>query len=102
MKTKGIEPSARHSTSTSYYEQRNNTVVHWGRNDNCSDNFALNDTYILELYSLSWLRVSYCFEMERMKILRRCSHESIIYGHLLIRFGGKNGDNYIGSEFCVI
>ena len=100
--TKGIGPSARYSTSINYYEEGNSIVIHGGRNDKNSDNFALNDTYILELYSLNWLKVSYCFEMEGMKMFYRCSHESIIYGHLLIIFGGMNSDNYIGSEFCVI
>ena len=62
----------------------------------------MNDTCILELYSFNWLKVNYCFEMERMKMCCRCYQESIIYRHLLMIFGGMNKNNYIGSEFCVI
>ena len=102
MRTKGIGPTARYSTSINYYEEGNSIIVHGGRNDKSSDNFALNDTYILELYNLNWLRVEYYFELENMRMPYRCSHESIIYGHLLIIFGGMNSDNFLGSELCVI
>ena len=50
--------------NTYYYEEGNSIIVHGGRNDKSSDNFALDDTYILELYNLNWLRVEYYFELE--------------------------------------
>ena len=100
--TKGIGPSPRYACSLSYYEEGNCLVVHGGRNDSLCEDFALNDTYILELFSLSWMRVDYCYDRNNMRVSNRCSHETVIYHHKLIIFGGMNSDKYIGSHLCII
>ena len=102
VRTKGIGPSPRYACSLSYYEEGNCLVVHGGRNDSQCDDFALNDTYILELFSLSWMRVDYCYERNNMRVSNRCSHETVLYHHKLIIFGGMNSDKYIGSHLCII
>ncbi|MCQ2818317.1 MAG: hypothetical protein MJ252_13705, partial [archaeon] len=53
LNTVGDRPSCRYSSSINYYEAGNMVVVHGGRNDNTSENYALNDTYLLNLSNLN-------------------------------------------------
>ena len=102
IRTNGKGPSPRYSCSINYYEEGNCIIIHGGRNDRINSNFALNDTYILELFTMNWMRVHYCFEKEVFTVPNRCSHESVIYGHNLIIFGGMNSESIIGSQLLII
>ena len=102
VKTQGIGPSSRYLSSLNYYEEGNCLVIHGGRNDGMLHDFALNDTYILELFTLNWIRVEYCYEGGLMRVNNRCAHETLIYHHKLIIFGGMNSDSYLGGHLCVI
>ena len=102
LRTVGKGPSPRFSSSINYYEEGNCIIIHGGRNDKTSQNLALNDTYILELFNLNWIRVDYYFEVENMSMPNRCAHESVIYDHNLIIFGGMNSENMVGSLLCII
>ena len=102
IRTQGIGPTPRYACSLNFYEEGNCLVVHGGRNDGCLEDFALNDTYMLELFMLNWMRVDYCYEGGLMRVNNRCAHEALIYHHKLIIFGGMNSDSYLGSHLCVI
>ena len=58
LNTIGMPPKRRYGASMSYYETGNLLIIHGGRH-NAKMNFALNDTFILDLYSLNWMQVDY-------------------------------------------
>ena len=60
----------------------------------------LNDTFILDLYQLSWTQVEYY--NERYISRPRYFHQSIEFEGNLYIFGGIEGNNFIGSELEVI
>ena len=60
---------------------------------------CFNDTYLLELYRLEWIRV--VFE-EDVKVMSRFNHGAVVSGRNLIIFGGMNGKEYLGSGLFVI
>lgn len=102
LKTKGQAPSARYLTSINYYEEGNCVIIHGGRNDYLSSNYAFDDTYVLDLYTLNWVKILYYNEPQNITIKQRCSHSSVIYGHNLIIFGGMNSDLILGSSLSVL
>jgi hypothetical protein len=69
----------------SFYEEGNFLIIHGGRNDFSSDSFALNDTYLLELSRLDWLKVNMYFNNNSTHVYNRCGHGSIVYSKLLIK-----------------
>ena len=85
-----------------YYENGNFIIIHGGRNDNKSDNFALNDTFILNLHNLNWIEIELYSQFNDFKIFSRCGHCSIIYNNQLIICGGMNNNNYIGSSLLIV
>lgn len=103
LKTKGQGPSLRFSSSMNYYEEGNCVIIHGGHNDNLSDDFALNDTYFLDLYHFTWVRVIHFFETPEIhKVVNRCAHASVIHGNNMIIFGGMNSESYLKSSLFVI
>ena len=100
--TKGKPPSPRYFHSMNYYEKGNFIVIHGGRNDNISESFALNDTYILDLENFEWAKIILYSQLNNFKVLNRCGHHSEIYGNKLIIIGGMNNNNYLGSSLLII
>lgn len=102
LRTQGQSPSPRYLTSINYYEEGNCVIIHGGRNDYLSPNYAFDDTYVLDLYTLNWVKILYYNEPQNMSIKQRCSHSSVIHGHNLIIFGGMNSDLILGSSLSVL
>ena len=100
LKTSGIPPCPRYDSSLNFYEKRNMLIIHGGRNNNKECENGLNDTFILDLYQLSWTQVEYY--NERYIARPRYFHQSIEFEGNLYIFGGIEGNNFIGSELEVI
>ena len=100
--TKGKIPSPRYYHSMNYYEKGNFLIIHGGRNDDESESFALNDTYIFDLEHFEWMKVELYSELDNFKIIRRCGHNAIIYSNKLIILGGMNSHNYLGSSLLIV
>ena len=100
LKTQGISPSRRYGTTMTFFEQSNILIIHGGSNNNGSTNYVLNDTFILDLYNLNWIKVEYYDN--KNKVLPRFFHHSFIYNNDFIVFGGTNGLNYLGSEMFIL
>ena len=100
LKTKGIAPSKRYGASMSYYELGNLLIIHGGRNNSGNYNYVLNDTFLLDLYSLNWMQVEY-FDKTK-KISPRFFHQSFVYENNFFVFGGTDGLNYLGSEMLIL
>ena len=79
--TNGSPPCPRYSHSMNFYEEGNYLIIHGGRNDYSSESFALNDTYLLELYRLEWIKVRIFFDSPRTKVFNRCGHAAIVYSN---------------------
>lgn len=77
-------------------------ILHGGRNDQLSDSFALNDTWLLELTRLEWCEVLLYSTKGNFPLFHRCFHGSVIFGDNLIIFGGMNNNNYIGASLFII
>ena len=102
VNTNGKKPSPRYFHSMNFYENGNFLIIHGGRNDSQSESFALNDTYMLNLFNLDWIKIILYSQINNFKILTRCGHSSIIYSNKLIICGGMNNNNYLGSSFLII
>ena len=101
LKCEGKPPLPRYSTSINFFEDGNFIVIHGGKFDDSYNNeSSLNDTFLLELYRLEWLRID--FGDENNNVYRRFNHCSIISGKNLIIFGGMNENNYIGTQLFVV
>ena len=99
LDTTGLAPSPRYFSSLNFFEEGNYLIVHGGRNDMRKSSNCFNDTYLLELYRLEWIRV--VFE-EDVKVMSRFNHGAVVSGRNLIIFGGMNGKEYLGSGLFVI
>ena len=102
IKTNGIGPIPRYNSSINYYEEGNFIIIHGGRNDDKSENYALNDTFLLELFTLNWLKVEYFNDLNNLIVNRRYCHESIIFDNKLYIFGGMDNNNILKSEMFII
>ena len=100
LKTAGISPCPRYDCSLNFYEKGNMIIVHGGRSNKPEKENGLNDTYILDLYYLSWTQIEYC--SNKYIVPPRYFHQSIIFNGNLYIFGGMNGNSYIGSELAVL
>ena len=100
LKTKGNPPSKRYGTSMSYYELGNLLIIHGGRNNLKSTNYILNDTFLLDLYTLNWMKVEYYDKTKNVP--PRFFHQSFVYENDFFVFGGTNGCNYLGSEMLIL
>ena len=100
IRTEGASPSGRYDTSLNFYERGNMLVIHGGRTIKGENDYILNDTFILDLYSLNWIEVEYY--NKKYVIPRRYSHQAIIIKGDLYIFGGINGNKYIGSEMFIL
>ena len=100
LKTKGNPPSKRYGTSMSYYELGNLLIVHGGRNNIKTYNYVLNDTFLLDLYTLNWMKVEYYDKTKNVP--SRFFHQSFVYENEFFVFGGTNGRNYLGSEILIL
>ena len=100
--TEGIQPSPRYYHSMNYYEKSNYIIIHGGRNDNLSSSCALDDTFILELVNLNWIKIKLYSNNDNFKVISRFGHNSSIFSNKLIIFGGMNNNNYIGSSLFII
>ena len=100
--TKGKPPSPRYFHSMNYYEKGNFLIIHGGRNDNMSDSYALNDTFIFDLENFEWASIILYSQINDFKVLNRCGHQSVIFGNKLIILGGMNNNNYLGSSLLII
>ena len=99
LNTFGVPPKKRYGASMSYYELGNFLIIHGGRNSN-KLNYAYNDTFILDLYSLNWMKVEY---FDKSKIVeKRFFHQSFIENNSFFVFGGINESNFIGSEMFIL
>ena len=99
---KGMKPSPRYFHSMNYYEEGNFLIVHGVRNDELSDSFALNDTYLFMLNTYELIRVELSSKLSGFKVLKRCAHQAVVYINKLIVFGGMNNKNYIGSALMIV
>ena len=98
---KGIKPTPRYFHSLSFYEPGNFLIIHGGRNDYKSENYALNDTYIFDLEYFQWHKII-LIGIDKNNILPRCGHQSVISGNQLFIFGGMNNNSYLGSSMFII
>jgi hypothetical protein len=65
----------------SFFEEGNFIIIHGGRSDENENNFALYDTYLLELSKLEWIQVElFQQNVNESKVFNRCGHSSVIYG----------------------
>ena len=87
----GKGPSARILCSMNFFEPGNFIIIHGGKNNFCT----LNDTFILEVHRMEWLKVNYDIDNNLIKF--RCGHQSVICGNDLIIFGGMDEKNFVGS-----
>ena len=78
-----------------FYETGNFLVIHGGKNI-----YPLNDTFLLDLFSLNWLEVEYFNKIKN--IPGRYFDQSINNGNNLFIFGGNNDENFLGSEMLII
>ena len=99
LKPKGAPPKGRYGASMSFYEDGNILIIHGGRND-AKNNFVFNDTFILDLFSLNWMKVDY-FDKEK-KPGNRYFHQSFVEDNFFYVFGGMNGSSYSGSEMFIL
>jgi hypothetical protein len=76
---KGTPPTPRYSHTFNFYEDGNYAIVHGGRNDYSSSSFALNDTYLLELTKLEWIKVIIYSEPSNIHIFSRCGHSAVVH-----------------------
>ena len=98
--TFGKPPCPRYLCSMNYFEKGNFIVVHGGKTKINEEKFALNDTYLFELFRYEWIKVDYG---EKEGIVKpRCSHCSVICENKLFIFGGINDGTFNGSKFFVI
>ena len=77
LNTYGAPPKKRYGASMSFYEAGNILIIHGGR-QNTKINFAFNDTFILNLYSLNWMKVEYL-------IIQKMWQKGIFINHLLMK-----------------
>ena len=98
---KGMKPAPRYFHSMNFYEPGNFLIVHGGRNDYKSENYALNDTFILDLELFQWHRIM-LIGIDKNSIVPRCGHQSVISGNQLFIFGGMNNSTYIGSSMFIV
>ena len=105
LKTFGKGPCCRFSSSINYYEDGNFIVIFGGKTNkiNSIDKkiYCLNDTFLLNLSNLNWIKVEYC-NKNNINVEGRFLHESVIFENKLIIFGGMNDNNFIGSEILII
>ena len=104
----GKPPSARYLHTLNYYEEGNFLILYGGRNDYNSDNFALDDIFLLELTRLEWVEVK-VYSDTPINVYSRCGHSAVVFcmiffnlAHNLIVMGGMNNNNYIGSSLFFI
>lgn len=83
---KGSLPKARYFHSLNYYEEGNFLILHGGRNDFSSDSFALNDTFILDLFKLEWQEIRIYSNTPKFQVFCRCGHSAIIYSNYFVFF----------------
>ena len=100
--TRGIQPSPRYYHSMNFFEKSRYIIIHGGRNDDLSSSCALDDTFILELVNLNWIKIKLYSNNSDFKVISRFGHNSSIYGNKLIIFGGMNNNNYVGSTLFII
>ena len=98
--TLGTPPSPRYLCSMNFFEKGNFIVIHGGKTKINEESFALNDTYLFELFRYQWLKVDYGDKEYLVK--KRCSHCSIICENQIFIFGGINDIGFNGSKFFVI
>ena len=99
LNTYGAPPKKRYGASMSFYEAGNILIIHGGR-QNTKINFAFNDTFILNLYSLNWMKVEY-FDNSK-NVAKRYFHQSFVDENFFYVFGGMNESNYLGSEMFIL
>ena len=99
---KGKAPSPRYFHTMNYYDKGNILIVHGGRNDTVSESSALSDTFVFDLENFEWMQVTLYSQLNKFKVLNRCSHQSVIFGNKLIILGGMNNNNYIGSSLFIV
>ena len=98
--TFGAPPCPRYLCSMNFFEKGNFIIIHGGKTKINEESFALNDTYLFDLYRYHWLKVDYGDKENLVK--KRCSHCSIICENKLFIFGGINDGAFNGSKFFVI
>ena len=100
--TNGKPPSPRCFHSMDFYEKANYLIIHGGRNDALSSTSALNDTFILDLENMEWMKIELYSNIKDFKVISRYGHKSTIFSNKLIIFGGMNNSNYIGSTLFIV
>ena len=102
INTSGTPPSPRCLHTMDFFEKSNYLIIHGGKNDNISSTSALDDTFVLDLGNLSWVKVILYSNIPNFKVISRYGHKSTLYSNKLIVFGGVNNNNYIGSSLFII
>ena len=100
INTNGIKPCARYNASLNFYERGNMLIIHGGRTTYKKKEIALNDTFILDLFSFNWIEVEYF--NKGCKVPPRYFHQAIVIKGDLYIFGGMNEREYIGSEMLIL
>ena len=62
----------------------------------------MDDTFILELVNLNWIKIKLYSNNDNFKVISRFGHNSSIFDNKLIIFGGMNNNNYIGSSLFIV
>ena len=102
VKTNGTSPSPRYCHTMDFYEKSNFLIIHGGRNDYLSSNSALDDTFILDLQNLGWVKIKLYSNIPNFKVFSRYGHKSILFSNKLIILGGVNNNNYVGSCLFIV
>ncbi len=102
VETYGKRPCPRYFHTMNFYERGNFIIIHGGRNDVMSDNYALDDTYILSMKTFDWAEVKLYSNYSNFTVYKRCGHSGVIYGNKLIIFGGLNANNFLGMSLMII
>ena len=102
VKTFGTPPCPRYYHSMDYFEKSNFLIIHGGRNDIISSSSALDDTFVLDLTNLGWVKIELYSNIPDFRVFSRYGHKSAIISNKLIILGGANNNNYIGSSLFII
>ena len=102
VKTFGTPPCPRYYHSMDYFEKSNFLIIHGGRNDIISSSSALDDTFVLDLTNLGWVKIELYSNIPDFRVFSRYGHKSAIISNKLIILGGANNNNYIGSSLFIV
>ncbi|KRX07512.1 hypothetical protein PPERSA_11061 [Pseudocohnilembus persalinus] len=97
--TQGLAPSPRYCHQMVFNDKLNILAIHGGKNDqNLVSEYYLNDTYILQLYNMNWIKIQDFGE----KPIPRFNGQMGFFDSKLFIFGGLNGEGYCNSNVQIL